>query len=266
MPRRTKKIYGKKAVPKRRFYTKRYMGGDYSDNIKGLMHDVAGTFSEDIAKQTTEMIENRLNSDFGEKVAEKTADKVIASMAQVFQDAAAKIAEKNPTDAPLMSSSLGQVDESAPVSSEMESEPASETEDSSIYNPPTVDETETPTEPQPAETPAEAPMETPAEAPMETSAETPMENPAEAPVEPQSETPVEPQSETPVEPPAAEQGAESGPPREEMAEPAQTGTGDANPESKEEPMKGGKSRGAKQKRGKKQISRNRRNMYKSRYY
>jgi hypothetical protein len=138
MPRRTKKIYGKKPIQKKRFYTKRY-GGDYSENIKGLLHDVAGTLSEDIAMKTTEMIENRLNADFGEKVATKAADKVIISMAQVFQDAASKISQNPISESPvLISPDLGQIEETP-------------TEQSYMNEPPVVEESPTEENPPPTE-------------------------------------------------------------------------------------------------------------------
>jgi hypothetical protein len=274
MPRRTKKIYGKKAPnQKRRFYTKRY-GGSYDENIKGLMHDVAGTLSEDIAQKTTEMFKNQLNAEFGEKVAEKAADKVIISISQAFQDAASKISVKTPTEAPLLGENLGQVEEQPDIS------------ETSMNEPPPVDEipseipsaeTETPSEFDTSAEPETPPVEpeTPSVEP-----ETPSVEPETPPVEPETpsvepETPsVEPETtsaepETPsVEPETPPAGMESGPSPPEMEQPAQTGEGNANPETNEiqPPKIGGKSRA---KRGNKRMSRNRRNIarqYSNQYY
>ena len=271
MPRRTKKIYGKKPVQKRRFYTKRY-GGDYSENIKGLMHDVAGTFSEDIAAKTTELIKDRLNADFGEKVAEKAADKVIASMAQVFQDAAAKISEKNPTEAPLLNENLGQVEEVSPDFSgndnSMNEPPV--VEDENYLNQPmdSMEPTPSPEEPPPTPTPEEPPPTPTPEEPSSTpSSEEPPPTPTPSPEEP-------PPTPTPEEPPmepnpeSAPEGTAEGPPPPEAVEPAQTGEGNANPESTEAPKQmGGKSRFLRKEKNR--MSRNRRNLdrqYQSRYY
>ena len=272
MPRRTKKIYGKKPVQKRRFYTKRY-GGEYSENIKGLMHDVAGTFSEDIAAKTTELIKDRLNADFGEKVAEKAADKVILSMAQVFQDAASKISEKNPTDAPLLNENLGQVEEVSPDFSgsenSMNEPPVSEPMPEESMGPSPSPESQPPMEPSPESQP---PMEPSPESqpPMEPS---PEEQPPMEP-SPESQPPMEPSPEPAPEPepaPAPEpapEGTAEGPPPPEAVEPAQTGEGNANPESTEAPKQmGGKSRFLRKEKNR--MSRNKRNLdrqYQSRYY
>ena len=260
MPRRTKKIYGKKAPnQKRRFYTKRY-GGSYDENIKGLMHDVAGTLSEDIAQKTTEMFKNQLNAEFGEKVAEKAADKVIISISQAFQDAASKISVKTPTEAPLLGENLGQVEEQPDIS------------ETSMNEPPPVDEI-------PAEIPS-AETETPSEFDTSAEPETPPVEPETSPVEPETPSvepetpsvepetpPVEPEA-PPAEPETPSTGMESGPSPPEMEQPAQTGEGNANPETNEivPPKIGGKSRA---RRGYKRMSRNRRNIarqYSNQYY
>jgi hypothetical protein len=248
MPRRTKKIYGKKPIQKKRFYTKRY-GGDYSENIKGLLHDVAGTLSEDIAMKTTEMIENRLNADFGEKVATKAADKVIISMAQVFQDAASKISQNPTSESPaLISPDLGQIEETPTEQSYMNEPPVVEESPSEEVN--STEEVPPPTE----------------EAPPSTEEVPP---PTEE-VPPSTEEVPPPTEEVP--PPTEEVPGEQGPPPPQMKEPAQNGEGNMNPESNEipqiEPKKvGGKSRSSG--RGKKRMSRNKRNLdrqYQSQYY
>ena len=267
MPRRTKKIYGKRApIQKRRFYTKRY-GGSYDENIKGLMHDVAGTLSEDIAQKTTEMFKNQLNAEFGEKVAEKAADKVIISISQAFQDAASKISVKTPTEAPLLGENLGQVEEQPPISETSMSEPppvdeipseipAAETETPSEFD--TSAEPETP--PVEPETPSVEPETPPVEP------ETPPAEPEASPAEPEV-PPAEPEA-PPAEPEAPPTGMETGPSPPEMEQPALTGDGNANPETNEiqSPKIGGKSRA---RRGNKRMSRNRRNIarqYSSQYY
>jgi hypothetical protein len=252
MARYTKKRqYRKKAMPSKK-YTMRMYGGDYGEHVKGLMSDVAGTFADDIAEKTSEIIKDKLSSDFGEKVAEKAADKVIISMAQVFQDAAAKIAEKEPLVAPLMSDDLGEVREEMPTdSSPMEESPMEEPpmEESPMEESPME---ETPVEETPVE---ETPVDEP---PVE---ETPVE---ETPVEetPVEETPVEESNQTPTD---LEEGKENGPPVPMSEEETKTGEGDMAPPL--EKTKGGKSRAL---RGKKRnTSRNRRNkqrQYQSQYY
>ena len=277
MPRRTKKIYGKKPIQKKRFYTKRY-GGDYSENIKGLLHDVAGTLSEDIAMKTTEMIENRLNADFGEKVATKAADKVIISMAQVFQDAASKISQNPISESPaLISPDLGQIEETPTEQSYMNEPPVVE-ESPTEENPPPTEEVAPPTE-EVAPPTEENPPSTEEVAPPTEEVPPPTEEvpPPTEEVTPPTEEVTPPTEENPppteeVTPPTQEVSGEQGPPPPQMKEPAQNGEGNVNPESNEipqiEPKKvGGKSRSSG--RGKKRMSRNKRNLdrqYQSQYY
>jgi len=290
MPRRTKKIYGKKPIQKKRFYTKRY-GGDYSENIKGLLHDVAGTLSEDIAMKTTEMIENRLNADFGEKVATKAADKVIISMAQVFQDAASKISQNPTSESPaLISPDLGQIEETPTEQSYMNEPPVVDESPTEEVNsteevPPPTEEVPPPTEEVPPPTEEVPPLteETPPpteevpppteEVPPPTEEVPPPTEEVPPPTEevpPPTEEVPPPTEETP--PPTEEVPREQGPPPPQMNQPAQNGEGNMNPESNEipqiEPKKvGGKSRSSG--RGKKRMSRNKRNLdrqYQSQYY
>jgi len=273
MARYSKKKYNRKNK-KPTNYTKRMFGGDYGENVKGLMQDVAGTISDDIATKTSEMIKTKLNAEFGENVAEKAADKVIVSMAQVFQDAANKIAEKTPVSTPLMSDDLGTVEQEMPVTEEAPMSPEPQVEES----PP---QEEAPPEEAPVveETPVteEAPVveETPVteEAPVTEAQPVVEEAPVaeaqpvveEAPVAEKQpvveEAPVAEKQPVVEEAPVVEQGTETGPPAPISETETKTGEGDMAVQ------KGGKSRRVNYKR--RNTSRNKRNrqrQYQSQYY
>jgi len=275
MARYTKKRQNRKKSTPVKKYTKRMYGGEYGEHVRGLMSDVAGTFADDIAEKTSEIIKNKLSNDFGEKVAEKAADKVIVSMAQVFQDAAAKIAEKEPVAAPLLTENLGEVQEESP-SVEEETSPTSEvvpveeevpTEEVPTEEVPTeeVPTEEVPTEEAPVE---EVPTE---EAPVE---EVPAPSTGEVLPPPADEIATPQTMEVPpqetntsteaVATPPVEQGMETGPAVPESEEAAVTGEGD-----KAVPMekKGGKSRAVRgKKRNTSRNNRNKQRQYQSQYY